>query len=311
MFCDMVASTALSLRLDPEELAEVIQAYRQRCADVITAQGGIVARQVGDAVLAYFGYPQAHENDAERAIRAALAIAKAQAPQPDVEDMRVHIGIATGVVVVGNLPRGGEELSAIGSSLNLAARLEGLAGPGMVVVSDQTKRLVGSLFDYRDLGRQELKGFDEPIPAWEVLGERKGGSRFHALRATARTPLVNRRRELEELRRLWDLACAGNGQALLLSAEAGVGKSRLCDVLAKRIVDRRALKLWYHCSPNLQGTPLAPFVRQLMHAAAFSESDDDEAKLAKLAALVPAEVTGADEVVALLADFLSVRYEQK
>ena len=141
MFCDMVASTALSLRLDPEELAEVIQAYRQRCAEVITRHDGIVARQIGDAVLAYFGYPHAHEDDAERAIRTALAIAKAQRPQAGSEDMRVHIGIATGVVVVGNLPQGGEELSAIGSALNLAARLEGLAGPGMVVVSDQTQRL--------------------------------------------------------------------------------------------------------------------------------------------------------------------------
>jgi len=154
MFCDMVASTALSLRLDPEELAEVIQSYRQRCADIITGQGGIVGRQVGDAVLAYFGYPHAHENDAERAIRAALAIARAQGPQNGAADMGVHIGIATGVVVIGNLPRGGEELSAIGSSLNLAARLEALAGPGMVVVSDQTKRRGGGLFEYRELGRQ-------------------------------------------------------------------------------------------------------------------------------------------------------------
>ena len=311
MFCDMVASTALSLRLDPEELAEVIQSYRQRCAEIITGQGGIVGRQVGDAVLAYFGYPHAHENDAERAIRAALAIAKAHAPRDGATDLRVHIGIATGVVVIGSLPRGGEELSAIGSSLNLAARLESLAGPGMVVVSDQTKRLSGGLFEYRDLGPQELKGFDEPIPAWEVLGEQKEASRFQALRATARTPLVNRRRELEELRRLWELACAGQGQALLLSAEGGVGKSRLCDVLAKRIVDRRCLRLWYHCSPNLQSSPLAPFIRQLTLAAGFSESDDDDAKSRKLAALVPADAAVADELVPLLADFLSVRYDHK
>ena len=311
MFCDMVASTALSLRLDPEELAEVIQSYRQRCADVITHHGGIVARQVGDAVLAYFGYPHAHENDAERAIRAALAIAKAQGQQDGLEDMRVHIGIATGVVVVGNLPRGGEDLSAIGSSLNLAARLEGLAGPGMVVVSDQTRRLSGGLFEYRDLGPQELKGFDAPVPAWEVLGEHKGGSRFHALRATARTPLVDRQHELEQLQQLWDSVRAGQGRALLLSSEAGVGKSRLADALAKRIVERRCLRLWYHCSPNLQGSPLAPFIRQLAYAARFSENDDDETKLTKLAGLIPAGVTGADEMVPLFADLLSVRYEAR
>jgi class 3 adenylate cyclase/tetratricopeptide (TPR) repeat protein len=309
MFCDMVASTALSLRLDPEELAEVLQAYRQRCAEVITRHGGIVARQIGDAVLAYFGYPHAHEDDAERAIRAALAIAKAQRPQAGSEDMRVHIGIATGVVVVGNLPQGGEELSAIGSALNLAARLEGLAGPGMVVVSDQTQRLARGLFEYRDLGPQDLRGFDEPVPAWEVLGERGVDSRFHALRASARTPLVDRQRELEELRRLWDAARAGRGEALLLSAEAGVGKSRLTDELANRIVDRRCLRLWYHCSPNLQSSPLAPLIRQLTLAAGFAENDDDETKLRKLGGLVPAGLTAAEEIMPLLADLLSIRYD--
>ncbi|MGH8703510.1 MAG: AAA family ATPase [Burkholderiales bacterium] len=308
MFCDMVASTALSLRLDPEELAEVIQAYRQRCADVITGNGGMVARQVGDAVLAYFGYPHAHENDAERAIRAALAIAKAPLPEAD---MRVHLGIATGLVVVGSLPRGGEELSAIGSTLNLAARLEGLAGPDMVVVSDQTQRLAGGLFEYRDLGQQDLKGFDTPVRAWEVLGENRDTSRFHALRASALTPLVGRQHELAELRRLWDLVRAGQGQALLLSSEAGVGKSRLAHALAKRIVGRRCPQLWFHCSPNLQTSPLAPLVRHLAVAADFSEDDDDDSELRKLAGLVPTEVTDPGDMVPLLADLLSVRYETK
>lgn len=309
MFCDMVASTALSLRLDPEELAEVIQAYRQRCADAITGHGGMVARQVGDAVLAYFGYPHAHENDAERAVRAALAIAKAPGPQAGAADLRVHIGIATGVVVVGSLPKGGEELSAIGSALNLAARLEGLAGPDMVVVSDQTRRLTGGLFEYRDLGPQVLKGFDAPVPAWEVLGENRDASRFDALRASTRTPLVDRHHELAELRRLWDLVRAGRGQALLISSEPGVGKSRLVDELAKRIVDRRCVRLWFHCSPNLQGSALAPLVRRLAAAAGFAEHDDDATKLRKLARLVPADWTEPGDIVPLLADLLSVRYE--
>ncbi len=311
MFCDMVASTALSLRLDPEELAEVIQTYRRRCADIITGHGGMVARQVGDAVLAYFGYPHAHENDAERAIRAGLALAKAQPSQTGSADLRVHIGIATGVVVVGSLPEGGEELSAIGSALNLAARLEGLAGPDMVVVSDQTQRLSGGLFEYRDLGPQNLKGFDTPVPAWEVLGERGDGSRFQALRTSSHTPLVDRQPELEELRRLWELVRGGQGQALLLSSEAGVGKSRLADELARRIVDRRCLHLWYHCSPNLQGTPMAPLVRHLAAAAGFAEDDDDDAKLRKLAGLVPREMAEPSDVVPLLADLLSVPYETK
>ncbi len=308
MFCDMVASTALSLRLDPEDLAEVIQDYRQHCADVITGHGGMVARQVGDAILAYFGYPHAHENDAERAIHAALAIAKAPLPQAD---MRVHIGIATGLVVVGSLPKGGEELSAIGSTPNLAARLEGLAGPAMVVVSDHTRRLAGGLFEYRDLGPQDLKGFDAPVPAWEVRGETRDTSRFHALRASARTPLVGRQQELAELRRLWAAARAGQGRALLLSSEAGVGKSRLADALAKRIVGRGCLRLWFHCFPTLQGSPLAPLVRHLAAAADFAENDDDDTKLRKLAGLVPAEVTEPGDMVPLLADLMAVRYEAK
>ena len=308
MLSDIVASTALSVRLDPEDLAEVIQDYRQRCANIVTGQGGIVARYVGDGVLAYFGYPRAHENDAERAIRAALAIAKTEWRAGT--DMRVHIGVATGLVVVGKLPEGGEDLSAIGSSLNLAARLEALAGPGMVVVSEQTRRLSRGLFVYRDLGPQELKGFDEPVRAWQVIGERKGRSRFHALRAAALTPLVNRQPELDELRRLWDSARAGKGQAVLLSSEPGVGKSRLAEAVAKRLVEHRTLRLWYHCSPNLQSTPLAPLIRQLTLAARFSESDDDEAKLGKLANLIPSEAAdAARETVPLLADLLSVRYQ--
>ena len=311
MLCDMVASTALSLRLDPEELAEVIQVYRQRCAEIITGCGGIVARYVGDGILAYFGYPRAHENDAERAIRAALAIARTEWPPAGPDDMRVHIGIATGLVVVGNLPQAGEDLSAIGSALNLAARLEAVAGPGMVVVSEETRRLSRGLFEYRDLGRQNLKGFDQPVPAWQVLAERPVGSRFHALRAPALTPLVDRGLEVDELRRLWGAARTGQGQALLLSSEPGVGKSRLAQVLAKCIVESGCLRLWYHCSPNLQSSPMAPLIRQLSRAAGFSDKDDDEAKLSKLEALVPHEATEAGDAVPLLAHLLSVPYQSR
>ena len=172
MFCDIVESTPLSLRLDPEELAEVLQAYRQHCAGIIKQHDGVVARLIGDGILAYFGYPRAHEHDAERAIRVALGIAETEWSTITTVDLEVHIGIATGVVVVGDLPDGGEALAAIGSAPGLAARLEALAGPGEVVVSEQTRRLTGGLFDYHDLGRRDLKGFDEPIPAWRVIGER-------------------------------------------------------------------------------------------------------------------------------------------
>ena len=305
MFCDMVESTALSVRLDPEELAEIIQTYQQHCAAVIERHDGFVARYIGDAILAYFGYPRAHENDAERAIRAARAIIDMRWPTAATAGLKVHIGIATGVVVVGDLSQNGAELSAIGSAPNLAARLESIAAPGSVVVSELTRTLAGRLFDYRDLGRHELKGFAAPVPAWQVIGERKVGSRFHALRA-AMTPLVDRLRELDELQRLWALVQRGEGHALLITSEAGVGKSRLTDALAERI-DPGCLRVWYHASPNLQSSPLAPVIRQFTIAAGLAEDDDEATRLRKLAQFVPAEAPGSAEIVAFLAEFLSAR----
>jgi class 3 adenylate cyclase/tetratricopeptide (TPR) repeat protein len=308
MFCDMVASTALSQRLDPEELADVIQRYRHRCADLTTRHGGIVARYVGDGVLALFGYPRAHEDDAERAIRAALAIAAGGAASSvQTDDLDVHIGIATGVVVVGNLPQGGEDISAIGGAPNLAARLEALAAPGTVVVSDETRQLTRGLFEYRDLGLHVLKGFDKPVAAWQVVGERKIRSRFHALRAAALTPLVDRQTERAELGRLWQMVRAGQGQAVLLSADPGVGKSRLAEAFARRDIDRNCLRLWYYSSPNLQSSPLAPLVRQLSIAAAFADDDDGAARLAKLRRLFPDGLRQPEETLALLADLLAIR----
>ncbi|HVO87850.1 MAG TPA: adenylate/guanylate cyclase domain-containing protein [Casimicrobiaceae bacterium] len=307
MFCDMVESTALSVRLDPEELAEVIQTYRQHCAAMIERHGGFVARYVGDAILAYFGYPRAHENDAERAIRAALAIVGTRWPTAATADLKVHIGIATGVVVVGDLSQSGADLSAIGSAPNLAARLESIAAPGSLVVSELTRTLAGRLFDYRDLGRHDLKGFDAPVPVWQVTGEHKVGSRFHALRA-ALTPLVDRARELDELQRLWSLVQRGEGHAVLITSEAGVGKSRLTEALAERI-DPGCLRVWYHASPNLQSTPLAPVIRQFTIAAGLAEDDSEATKLRKLAQFVPVETPGAAEIVAFLAEFLSARGE--
>jgi len=324
MLCDLVGSAALSLRLDAEELAEFIQAYRRRCANLIAAQGGMVAQYVGDGVLAYFGYPRAHEDDAERAIRAALSIAAAEASSTDVAGSSVHIGIATGIVVVGNLSgddkqiaksdiyfQGQVEVSAVGSALNLAARLQTLAEAGMVVVSEETRRLSRGIFEYANLGRHELKGFDKPVQAWQVVRERGVRSRFHALRSSALTPLVDRQSEQQELRRLWDCARAGQGRAVLLSAEPGVGKSRLAEVVAKTVVDRPCLRLWYYCSPNLQSSPLTPLVRQLTRAAGFSSEDDDDARLRKLTSLIPSELRDAPELVPLLANLVSIPSENR
>lgn len=303
MFCDMVGSTALSVRLDPEELAEVIATYQRRCTAVIERHGGFVARHVGDAILAYFGYPRAHENDAERAIRAALEITGTQWQAPATRDLAVHLGIATGEVVVGDISEGGIELAAVGSAPNLAARLEGLAAPGTVVVSDLTRTLAGRLFDYRDLGLHALKGFAAPVPAFVVTGERTVGSRFHALRAAV-TPLVDRVPELAQLQRLWSIVQGGEGQAVLITSEAGVGKSRLTEALAERI-DPGCLRVWYHASPNLQGTPLAPVLRQFAIAAGLVEGDDEAARRRKLAAFVPASARDATDIVAFLDELLS------
>ena len=324
MLCDLVGWTNLSVRLDAEELTEVVQAYRQRSTTIIEAHGGTVAQYAGDAVLAYFGYPRAHENDAERAVRAALAIIAPPGSSPDSAGSSVHIGIATGIVVVGDLgaesgrlPRRGarpkalDEISAVGSAPNLAARLQALAQPGTVVISEQTCRLAGGMFEYQDLGQHALKGFEEPVRAWRVVAERQVRSRFHALRASALTPLVDRRTELQALREVWQAVRAGRGKAVLLSSEPGVGKSRLVEVTASQITDRHCLRFWYYCAPHLQSTPLAPLVQQVVSVAKLTPEDDDDAKLKKLAALIPPGVKAPGEVVALLANLLAIDYQRR
>jgi class 3 adenylate cyclase/tetratricopeptide (TPR) repeat protein len=321
MLCDLVGSTAMSQRLDAEDLAALIQHYRQRCTAVIQRHGGVVAQFVGDGILAYFGYPRAHEDDAERALRAAIDIAGTAAqPAQDAGDTQVHIGIATGLVVIGDLAAASPassafatdanvEVSAVGSAPNLAARLQGLAGPGMIVVADATRRLTGGTFEYADLGRHTLRGFDAPVPAWQVLGESRVGGRFRALRAQALTPLVNRHAELQTLRDLWAAAQAGDGRAVLLSSEPGVGKSRLAEELASRIASDDCQRLWYYCSAHLQGTPLAPLVRQLALAAGLAASDDAARRLRKLRVLVRRAGRDAPDAVPLLASLMAVPYE--
>ena len=324
MLCDLVDSTALSMRLDAEALAEVIQRYRQRCAGIIERHGGFVAQYVGDGISAYFGYPRAHEDDAERALRAALDIIGDKRPRsPDSAEAQVHIGIATGVMVVGDLSDGAHspaasstsratiEVSAIGSALNLAARLQALASPGTVVASEQTRRLTRGIFEYSDMGQHGLKGFDSPIQAWQVIGESKVRGRFHAFRTSALTPLVGRQTELQRLREIWGAVEKGHGRAVLLSSDPGVGKSRLSEEVATHIVGRNCLRLWYYCSSHLQSTPLAPLVRQLALAAGFSDGDETDLKLRKLGGIVPPGTDGSMEIVPLLASLLSIPYESR
>jgi class 3 adenylate cyclase len=227
MFCDLVGSTGLSARLDPEDLREVIAAYHRAVADVVKSFDGFVAKYMGDGVLAYFGYPRAHEDDAERAIRAGLGVVDAVG-RLDSQSvaLQARIGIATGMVVVGDLLGEGsaQEQSVVGETPNLAARLQSLAEPNAVVIAASTRRLVGDLFECSDLGTVEVKGIDVPVPAWQVLRPSGVESRFEALHGSVLTPLVGRDEEIELLLRRWARAKAGDGQVVLVSGEPGIGK---------------------------------------------------------------------------------------
>ena len=208
MFCDLVGSTALSVRRDPEDLRDLIGAYHHAVAE------GFVARYMGDGILIYFGYPRAHENDAERAARCALAVVEAVSGLNLAEELQARIGIATGMVVVGG---GAPEHDVVGETPNLAARLQSLAEPNMALIDENTRRLLGGLFEYRDLGAVEARGFTGTVSAWQVLRPSAVASRFEALRASSPTPLIGRGEELEFLSRRWERAKKGDGQGVLLS----------------------------------------------------------------------------------------------
>jgi class 3 adenylate cyclase/predicted ATPase/ABC-type transport system involved in cytochrome c biogenesis ATPase subunit len=309
MFCDLVGSTPLASRLDPEDLRDVIGAYHRAVAEVVGRFDGFVAKYMGDGVLAYFGYPRAHEDAAERAVRAGLALVEA-VPRLELAaevGLQVRIGIATGLVVVGDLTGSGEaqERGVVGETPNLAARLQTLAPPGTVVIAPSTRRLTGGHFDYRELGGVALKGFDEPLSAWQVLAESAVESRFEAQHEIALTPLIGREEELELLRRRWRQAEEGEGRVLLLVGEAGIGKSRLTRALLEGLASEPHLRLRYFCSPHHRNSALFPVINQIEHAAGFVRDDTAEAKLAKLDALL-ARAAAEPEAVDLIADLLSL-----
>jgi class 3 adenylate cyclase len=233
MFCDLVGSTALSTRHDPEDLRELVGGYHRAVAETVGRFDGFVAKYMGDGLLIYFGYPQAHEDDAERAVRAGLAVIEAVGGLATAEPLNVRLGIASGLVVVGDLIGAGaaQERGVVGETPNLAARLQALAAPGTLVIAESTRRQIGALFDHDDLGPQALAGFAEPQPAWRVIGESGMLSRFEALRS-AETPLVGRGEELELLVRRWQQAKSGEGRVVLISGEPGIGKSRLTAALS-------------------------------------------------------------------------------
>jgi len=310
MFCDLADSTMLASRLDPEELGEVVGAYHRCTAEVVRRFDGSLAKYLGDGVLAYFGFPVAHEDDAERAVRAGLEVAKAVAGL-DRRGVRLsaRVGIATGLVVVGEIG-GGEPNAVVGETPNLAARLQAEAPPGGVVIAPATRRLAGDWFRYRDLGPRALKGIAEPVPLTQVLGERSAESRFAAIRAALLTPFVGREQEIALLLDRWHLAGEGEGQVVVLSGEAGIGKSRIAEMVRERVADS-GIRIRWQCSPYHTDTALHPVIAQLTAAAQIEMDDPPTTKLEKLGRLVVPSDPGSEEVVALFADLLAIPPEDR
>jgi class 3 adenylate cyclase/predicted ATPase len=308
MFCDLVGSTELSARLDPEDLREVIAAYYRTIAEIVARFDGCVAKYMGDGALVYFGYPRAHEDDAERAVRAALGLINAVGRlSVKTIELQMRIAIATGLVVVGDLVGEGsaKEQSVVGETANLAARLQSLAEPNAVVIAAGTRRLVGDLFEYRELGACDVKGIALPVQVWQVLRPSGVESRFEALRGSRLSPLVGRDEQMDMLLRRWARAKAGGGQVVLISGEPGIGKSRIIAALVERLRSEPHIHLRYSCSPYSQDSALFPFADQLGRASEFARDDTPAAKLEKLESLL-ARAALADEDVAFLADLVSL-----
>jgi class 3 adenylate cyclase/predicted ATPase len=310
MFVDLVGSTELAARLDPEDMGGVIRAYQGCCAEVIGRWDGHVAKYMGDGVLAYFGWPVAHEDEAERAVRAGLALSPTLAgvTTPAVQPLAARVGIATGLVMVGELIGEGaaKEQTVVGETPNLAARLQALAAPGSVVISQATRRLVGGMFELTDLGPQRIKGFAEPLNAWQVEGEGRAEGRFEALHGEHLTPLVGREHELGIVLERWSWAKDGDGQVVLLSGEPGIGKSRMIRALRERLGAEPYTPLSHYCSPHHTNSALYPIISQLERAAGLTSDDQPEARLAKLETLVGQATERLEEAVPLLAALLGI-----
>ena len=307
MFSDLVGSTALSARMDPEDLREVILAYQECVAETVGRLGGFIAKFMGDGVLVYFGYPHAHEDDAERAVRAGLKLVAAVADLKTHAPLKTRVGIATGLVVVGDLIGSGasQEQAIVGETPNVAARLQGVAEPNRVVIAESTRKLVGNLFEFDDRGVQDLKGIAGPVRAWTAIRQSSIESRFEALHAGGLTELVGREEEVELLLRRWSKAKTGEGQVVLLSGEPGIGKSRLTVGLLERIAAEPHTRLRYFCSPQYTDSALFPIISQMERAAGFAHDDTPEGKLDKLDAVLAQSFT-PPEHAALFAEMLSL-----
>jgi class 3 adenylate cyclase len=313
MFCDLVASTALSARLDPEELREVIGAYQWCVAEAVRRFDGFVAKYMGDGVLVYFGYPRAHEDDAERDVRAGLAVVEAVRGIEAGDPLEVCTGIATGLVVVGDLIGEGasQEQAVVGETPNLAARLQALAEPGSTVIAPATRRLIGNRFRLRDLGRHEVKGLAEPVEAWAVEGVSASAGRFEAVRSGRLTGFVGREHELGLLMERWHLAQDGEGQVVLLSGEPGIGKSRILSELRERLEAQHATSLRLHCSRYFVNSAFYPIIDNFERALRFARDDTAEQKLDKLEALIVGQYGRPREDLRFIAGMLSIPCEER
>ncbi|MDK1494174.1 AAA family ATPase [Sinorhizobium sp. 7-81] len=310
LFCDLVGSTALAARLDPEDMGAIVRAYHRCSTDVIRSWGGHVAKYMGDGVLAYFGFPQAHEDDAERAIHAGLALIDAVAGLRTAsnEPVGARVGISTGLVVVGELIGEGaaHEESVVGDTPNLAARLQALAQPNTVVIGPTTHQLARGFFEYADLGSHKLKGFSAPIQAWQVIGTTRAETRFEAAHEAGVTPFVGREQEIALLMDRWSQASEGEGQVVLISADPGMGKSRITQILREHLTSEAHTRLRYQCSPHHRNSTLYPIIDQLERAAGIGPQDTADSKLDKLETVLAQSATNLVEVVPLFAALLSV-----
>ncbi len=315
LFCDLVGSTALAAKLDPEDLSGVIRKFQHTCASVIASFDGNLAKFMGDGILAYFGYPRAHEDDAGRAVRAGLdLVAKVgQLLLPCGEPLQVRVGIATGLVIVGEKIGEGasQEQAAIGETPNLAARLQSVASPNAVVIGASTRRLLGNMFACEDLGTHSLKGMPDSVQAWRVTGERVVECRFDATHAGRLTNFVGREQEVQQLMGLWARVRGGEGQVALLCGEAGIGKSRTSMTLQNRIARQSHAVIRNQCSPYHHNSPLYPLIRQLEHAAGFRPTDAPEIKVTKLEALLAQAGEGTLADMGLFLSLLSLPHSPR